>query len=102
LTTYETEIIYHHVVVRVDRFGFGWLQRRYYRLLYSRRPGDHECGPGDSADDPAFNELTGLDVATLRRCQQGTGKSYGPVSPVYTFTSLISQESGSFWFLDRA
>jgi len=66
LTTYETEIIYHHVVVRVDRFGFGWLQRRfYYRLLYSRRPGDHECGPGDSADDPAFNELTGSAVRII-------------------------------------
>jgi hypothetical protein len=81
LTTYETEIIYYHVVVRVDRSGIGWMQRWYYRLLHTCGSGVHErgaCGTGD----PAIHELTGLDVATLRRCQQGTGKSYGPVSSV--------------------
>jgi hypothetical protein len=73
LTTYETEIIYYHVVVRVDRSGFGWLQRLRWRH-YACGSGLHERGPSDSADDPAGHKLTGLDVATLRRCQQGTGK----------------------------
>ncbi len=77
MTTYETEIIYHHVVVRVDRFGFGWVQRLRRRHHASC---DYECSSGDPAGDSASYELTGLDVATLRRCQQGTGKSYGPVS----------------------
>jgi hypothetical protein len=54
LTTYETEIIYHHVIVRVERFGFGRLQRRWKRQLFS--PGGHECGSG-SPGDSAIHEL---------------------------------------------
>ena len=77
MTTYETEIIYYHVVVRIERSGFGRMQWFRQQLDSSC---DHERGSGDPACDSASHELTGLDVATLRRCQQGTGKSYGLVS----------------------
>jgi hypothetical protein len=55
LTTYETEIIYCHVAVCIDRVRSGWLQRRFQRFKRDSS-GDQRgtCGPrsaGDSSGD---------------------------------------------------
>jgi hypothetical protein len=86
LATYETEIIYYHVIVRVERSGFGRMQRFKHRLLGSHDPAGHEraCGPGDSAS----NKLTG---SSPQQCGNASG---GPADCADASGFSIGREPG--------